>query len=652
VAKIAELVLFSRIRAISPYFDKTFYLEQVLKKRESAACSPLLHYLTTGWMRGLAPNRQFDPERYRILNPQMHWAAEPLFHFVQLGEKRAPSDSTPLKPNEPTSIYSSNPSGGAVDDRFVIYTAIVGAYDTLKYPAFIPPNCDLVVFSDQLVVDSRWKVLPLNYHCNDPVRAARFVKLHPHLYFSSYEYSIWIDGNIIINDDLSPLLSRLQKNDFISTFVHPLRNCVYQEGTECIKRQKDDEFVIWDQLRRYRREGIPEHIGLWETNVLVRRHNDDRCVQLMTNWWREIEKGSRRDQLSLPIVVRRLGAEIVPLDNPGVCARTHPFLAVEAHVKRSLNRSPPTTSPNIDVTQKSAYPISLGICVHNALEDVKRCIEGLNESWDFVDQIIIVDDGSDSLTREYLERAAKRSPKFVLIQHCKSVGYTKSANEILRLAKSDWILLLNSDAVMPSVALHRLMEAASKYPRLAILGPMSNAAGWQSAPTLLDWRGSFRINLVQPELDLVSMNELCAKVADQAIYFTPLVNGFCIAIRRKVLNQIGFFDEDEFPFGYGEEDDLCIRCVNAGFICGIVPSAYVYHRKTGSFSPSRRAALMKTGQKALSRLHGSRVIEIASDTMRLHPGLKAFRERLATAIDEEARARKACRSSKRTERLN
>jgi GT2 family glycosyltransferase len=220
------------------------------------------------------------------------------------------------------------------------------------------------------------------------------------------------------------------------------------------------------------------------------------------------------------------------------------------------------------------------------------------------------------------------------------------------MAKSDWILLLNSDAVMPSVALHRLMEAANKYPRLAILGPMSNAAGWQSAPILLDWKGSFRINMIQRELDSFSMNELCAKVADQAIYFTPLVNGFCIAIRRKVLDQIGFFDEDEFPFGYGEEDDLCIRCVNAGFICGIVPSAYVYHRKTASFSPSRRAALMKAGQKALRRLHSPRVMEIVSDTMRLHPGLKAFRERLAMAIDEEVRARRACCSSKGTKLLN
>lgn len=45
-------------------------------------------------------------------------------------------------------------------------------------------------------------------------------------------------------------------------------------------------------------------------------------------------------------------------------------------------------------------------------------------------------------------------------------------------------------------------------------------------------------------------------------------------------------DEDLFPFGFGEENDFALRTGQAGFKRVVVPSVYIYHHKTKSYTVS------------------------------------------------------------------
>ena len=60
-------------------------------------------------------------------------------------------------------------------------------------------------------------------------------------------------------------------------------------------------------------------------------------------------------------------------------------------------------------------------------------------------------------------------------------------------------------------------------------------------------------------------------------------NGFCMLIKRKVLNEIGFFDSETFGKGYGEENDFCYRALNRGYIHVLCDNTFVYHKGTQSF---------------------------------------------------------------------
>lgn len=338
---LARWILKSQLGLIDPYFDEAFYLSQIddNRHRRGAATDPQLHYLLSGWFQGLRPHPDFDPPAYKE-RAGVPWSANPLLHFAKQHRGQPPNVAmgslqrvtVPASRYSPTAERNSDQSRSvSATQRIAIYTAVIGSYDDLKQPLVALPNCDLFVFSEEPVNAPGWTVVPRKLTQGDTSREARFIKLHPHLFFQNYDISIWLDANITIKDDIRPLLNVLQDGAYCASFIHPFRDCVYEEARECVALGKDSSVTMLDQIERYRQEEYPPHAGLWETNVLVRRHNDPRCIELMTAWWRELQHGSRRDQLSLPVVARRLGAHIAPLDNAGVDARRHPLFALSPH---------------------------------------------------------------------------------------------------------------------------------------------------------------------------------------------------------------------------------------------------------------------------------------------------------------------------------
>jgi hypothetical protein len=98
-------------------------------------------------------------------------------------------------------------------------------------------------------------------------------------------------------------------------------------------------------------------------------------------------------------------------------------------------------------------------------------------------------------------------------------------------------------------------------------------------------------------------------------------------IRRKVLRQVGLFDEATFGRGYGEENDYCLRAVAAGWHLAVAVDAYVYHAQSRSYSSERRAALSKQAGVALDRKHGVESVGAAVRVCSGNPRLEEIRAR-------------------------
>jgi len=183
-------------------------------------------------------------------------------------------------------------------NNIVVYTAITKGYDQLKEPK-ISTGLDFVCFTEDDVESDTWKSHPIDLtHIKDPTRKARYLKLHPHLLFPDHKWSIWVDGSLSINGDLTALQREVSESAKLGVYAHAKRNCIYQAAANCIDKSKDNPDLISKQVQHYESLKYPPHNGLVSSGVLVRSHHDPQVIKLMNDWWKEIVNFSRRDQLS------------------------------------------------------------------------------------------------------------------------------------------------------------------------------------------------------------------------------------------------------------------------------------------------------------------------------------------------------------------
>jgi hypothetical protein len=210
-----------------------------------------------------------------------------------------------LVERETLTAFQPAPRGDVTNPGLVAYTAIFGGRDTLADPGLVTPGCRYVCFTDASVRSDVWEIVLQPPGHPDPRQQARRHKVLAHRFFET-QYSLWVDGSIRINVDIRALIDRYLDGADLALFAHPDRDCLYDEAEVCLELGLDRPDRIRSQIERYRRAGLPQHIGLAATIVLLRRHTAT-MVQLNEAWWREIEAGSVRDQLSFNYCAWRLG---------------------------------------------------------------------------------------------------------------------------------------------------------------------------------------------------------------------------------------------------------------------------------------------------------------------------------------------------------
>jgi hypothetical protein len=142
--------------------------------------------------------------------------------------------------------------------------------------------------------------------------------------------------------------------------------------------------------------------------------------------------------------------------------------------------------------------------------------------------------------------------------------------------------------------LDRLLVAL-RTPRTATATPFSNAA------TILSYPATLCENRLPADVDIAQWDSLCA-ASDMPVVEIPTGVGFCMAVRRDCLDQIGGFDQERFGRGYGEENDFCLRATAAGWRHLAATGLFVWHRGGTSFG-DERVMLVEAAQATVEALH-------------------------------------------------
>jgi len=221
----------------------------------------------------------------------------------------------------------------------LVYTAIFGKYDTLA-PAPSIPGVSFICVSDADGYSvPGWTTQYMAPQHDDSVRNARFVKVNPHIIFPHISNSIWIDGNIRVVGDVRRAVEKyLPENVCMAVYDHgstkgDARISLFEEADVLISSgKKDDPEIMQKQINQYKKEGYKDDQGLISSMVMFRKHRDVLLQKGLSLWWEEIERGSRRDQLSFNYAMWKKG---VPYSYIKEDSRKNDFFVHVPHKKRS-----------------------------------------------------------------------------------------------------------------------------------------------------------------------------------------------------------------------------------------------------------------------------------------------------------------------------
>jgi len=195
--------------------------------------------------------------------------------------------------------------------RAVVVTACYGGVDTTLHPQ-APQDMpvDWVCFTDEpgRVVPAPWQVVHAPARFDHPCLAAKVHKTSP---TADVADVVWIDASIEVTSSSFVRDALAARRDGVATFAHPRRRCIYDEAEASLGAEgqggKYADLPLLDQVAHYRAEGHPPGGGLYACGVVAWDLADPRAVELGRQWLAECERWSWQDQLSFPVVCRRLG---------------------------------------------------------------------------------------------------------------------------------------------------------------------------------------------------------------------------------------------------------------------------------------------------------------------------------------------------------
>jgi len=206
-------------------------------------------------------------------------------------------------------------------------------------------------------------------------------------------------------------------------------------------------------------------------------------------------------------------------------------------------------------------------------------------------EVIVVDnastDGSAAMVRAEL-------PAVRLIANTENVGFARANNQGIRASTGRYVVLLNSDTVVPASALGSLVMFMDAHPDIGAVGPRllrpdgaPQPYAFGGDPTLgyLLRRGVNRLLYRRPLHDW----------ATDAIQPVDWVSGACLLARRAAIDQAGLLDERIFM--YFEDNDWCLRIRRAGWQVVYNPQVAITH--IGGQSVTRNPAARQAYRASL-----------------------------------------------------
>lgn len=202
---------------------------------------------------------------------------------------------------------------------------------------------------------------------------------------------------------------------------------------------------------------------------------------------------------------------------------------------------------------------------------LQNCLRSLVAAGGYISKTIVVDNASTDGSSEMVVRGF---PQVKLIRNSANMGFSAASNQGIHASTGRYVLLLNSDTIVPEGALEELACFVDDHPEIGACGPrlvrpdgtpQPYAFGSDPTPGYLLARG----------LNRLLLHRYLHDWATDTVQEVDWVSGACLMVRREAIAQAGLLDENIFM--YFEDNDWCLRIRQCGWKVYYNPQVSIIH---------------------------------------------------------------------------
>jgi len=239
--------------------------------------------------------------------------------------------------------------------------------------------------------------------------------------------------------------------------------------------------------------------------------------------------------------------------------------------------------------------VSIIVPVYKSQDVIASLIESFAKTENKIEtEIIFADDACPNKTREkiipiILDYEKELVEKYAIKIVCSSYnrGYGKNCNFGSYYATADNIIFLNADTKVTDNWIEPLVKHLEND-KIGIVGNLQLRWGGAFDGAIdsagSEWSNSQRsffhiggrihngVMLKKPYYPYNAPKDILVTAERQ------MVTGCCFAIKKKIFNEIGMYDEN-YLIGYCEDADMCLSVKEKGYKILFEPSSVIYHKK-------------------------------------------------------------------------
>lgn len=247
--------------------------------------------------------------------------------------------------------------------------------------------------------------------------------------------------------------------------------------------------------------------------------------------------------------------------------------------------------------------VTVSIVNWNTKDELESCIRSVLDQEDVDIEVVVVDNASSDHSAQMVQdRFAKEA---ILIANTSNIGFGAGHNQSLRIARGDYVFLLNPDSrLLEPDVLREMVDYLDENTDVGVLGPQilypdgTLQFSARRFPTML--AAAFRHTVwgkLFPNNRFVR-RYMMTDWAHDRVAEVDWVSGAAMMLRRQMLEQIGLMDEGYFM--YCEDVDLCKRAWMRGWKVVYYPAVSVSHR-IGAASDQNPIAMIKHHHRSMLR---------------------------------------------------